>query len=84
MASSFGSVGYRPGVGGPGDMPIMGQMGAMGDPLSVLQSTGSLGSILNSGTQSMPSPELISEESVIEQLRPGSDKHAKVLKRLNA
>lgn len=86
MATPFGRIG----VGGPGSVPMMGEMGGMGDmsmfadPASLLQSNANLASTLGSGSQSMPAPEEISEESAIDKLRPGSDLHAKVLKRLNA
>lgn len=77
----------RLGVGGPGSVPMMPELGMAGpapDPISLLSSTGSLGSMLEAGSQSMASPERISEESAIEKLRPGSDLHAKVLLKLNS
>lgn len=86
MATPFGSIMSRPGVGGPGDMPLMAEMGGMGDPLSMLSAGGGLSTLLQpqGSSQSMRSPEEISEESAIDKLRPGSELHAKVLQRLNA
>lgn len=90
MATSFGTIASRMGVGGPGSVPMMGQMGAVGappaytDPMDLLASTGNLGSMLQPSSQSMPSPEEISPESAIDRLGPNTDLHAKVLQRLNA
>lgn len=87
MATPFG---LNPRIGGPGAVPMMPEMGGMGDmsmmqsPLDLLQGAGNLSSMLTPGAQSMASPEEISPESAIDRLGPNTDLHAKVLKRLNA
>ena len=89
MASSFGSVASRMGVGGAGAVPMMpelggmGDMGMMADTSTLLGGAANLSSLLQPGGQSMQSPEEISEQSAIEKLSPKSDLHAKVLQRLN-
>jgi hypothetical protein len=52
--------------------------------MSMLSSGTDLGSLLNDGTQSMPSPDEISPDSVIDKLGPNTDLHKKVLGKLNA
>jgi hypothetical protein len=73
MATSFDSL-------------MMPEMGLMGDPASLLTSSSmdSLAASMPAASQSMTSPEQISDESVIDKLTPGSTLHAKTLQKLNA